>query len=276
MYENLKKGESFAGCEILAPCGKGAYGVTYLAKNPIGKTIAVKIISLPHALERELRGLRNYMAVSGEHPGLLKVFHIGKHEQCCYYTMEAADNCGDKDNYQPATLGNLMRQGKTFSPDEAVAVTKDLLKGIAVMHNADLIHRDIKPDNIIFINGKARLSDPGLVITTQEYATFAGTLGFIPPEMMEEGMPANKQSDLYAIGKVFYCMVTGNPPKMYPRFPDHMDISVCRQLFPVLSCACNTDAEKRFQSAEDFQKELPDTLAPPTFVEKLRTDFRDE
>ena len=70
MYENLKKGESFAGCEILALCGKGSYGVTYLAKNPIGKTIAVKIISLPHALERELRGLKNYMAVSGEQPGL--------------------------------------------------------------------------------------------------------------------------------------------------------------------------------------------------------------
>lgn len=274
MYENLKKGESFAGCEILALCGKGSYGVTYLAKNPIGKIIAVKIISLPHALERELRGLKNYMAVSGEQPGLLKVFHIGKQEHCCYYTMEAADNCGDGENYIPATLGNLMRQGRRFPPEEAVAISRELLNGISVMHKANLIHRDIKPDNIIFVNGKAKLSDPGLVIAEQEYATFAGTLGFIPPEMLEGGIPANKQSDLFAIGKVFYCMATGNPPKMYPRFPDDMDISICRQLFPVFSCACDRDAEKRFQSAEDFLKELPETFAPPTLLEKTRTDFR--
>ena len=230
----LKKGDLFSGCEILARCGQGTYGITYLARNPIGRKIVIKVTAVPRYTDRELKGLRNYMQVSGSHPNLLQIFHIGDSPEGFYYTMEAADNCSLTGNYLPATLGNLLRQGKRFSPDEAVTILRGLLAGIDTMHRHGLIHRDIKPDNIIFVNGTPKLSDPGLVISEGENATFAGTPGFMPPEMLTQETPADRQSDLYALGKVFYCMVTGTPPKLYPEFPDTMGISFRRQLFPVL------------------------------------------
>lgn len=270
----LKKGEFFSGCEILARCGQGSCGITYLARNPIGRKIVIKVTAAPRYTDRELKGLRNYMQVSGSHPNLLQIFHIGDFPEGLYYTMEAADNCSLTGNYLPATLGNMLRQGKRFSPEEAVTILRGLLAGIDAMHRSGLIHRDIKPDNIIFVNGTPKLSDPGLVISEGEHATFAGTPGFIPPEMLAHETPADRQSDLYALGKVFYCMVTGNPPKLYPEFPDTMGISLQRQLFPVLFQACHRRAERRFQSAGEFLDALPLTLAPPTPLEKWCTDFR--
>ena len=68
-------GEIFSGCQILAQCGKGAYGVVFLAQNPLGQKVIIKIVTSPKGSERELKGLRNYMAVSGKHPNLLHIFH---------------------------------------------------------------------------------------------------------------------------------------------------------------------------------------------------------
>ena len=270
----LKSGDVFSGCTILSLCGRGAFGVTYLAKNPIGQKIAVKIVGSANRPERELHGIRNYMRIAGTHPNLLKVFHIGELDDGFYYTMEAADDCGNGE-YVPATLGNLMRRGKRFTPEEAVKITRELLAGIQVMHDAGLIHRDLKPDNIIFVDGVAKISDPGLVIAEGETATFAGTPGFIPPEMLETGRSADKQGDLYALGKVFYCMITGYSPRRYPEFPPDMRIEVCRQVFPALSIMCNHNPGKRFRTAAEFLARLPEKIEKPTRWEKFRTDFRD-
>ena len=271
----LKKGELFFGCEILAVCGRGAFGVTYLAKDPAGRKIAVKIVGLTGRCDRELQGIRNYMRISGLHPNLLRVYHIGETEEGFFYTMEAADDCGEGSDYLPATLGNLLRRNRKFTPEEAVGIIRELLAGIQVMHDADLIHRDIKPDNIIFVGGVAKLSDPGLVITEGETASLAGTPGFIPPEMIESARPADRQSDLYAIGKVFYCMITDYPPHRYPELPKEMRIEVCRQIFPALSRMCSRSPAKRFRTAAEFLAGLPEKIESPTRWERFRTDFRD-
>ncbi len=221
----LKAGDIFSGCEILAQCGKGSFGIAYLAKNPIGQKIVIKVISSSRSSERELKGLRNYMQVSGKHPNLLHIYHIGEIPEGFYYIMEAADDCGENGIYRPATLGNLFRSRKRFTPEEAISITRDLLAGVEVMHKSNLIHRDIKPDNIIFVNGRAKLSDPGLVIEAGQSASFAGTLGFLPPEALN-GECNDQRGDLYAIGKVFYCMVTGFQPKQYPELPLDMRLEV--------------------------------------------------
>ena len=199
----LKNGDMFAGYRIAALCGKGAFGVVYLAEDPAGRKVILKIIESALYSERELEGLRNYMLISGEHPGLLRIFHIGKEGDGIYYTMEAADNCRQGDGYLPATLGNLFRLNQRQTPDDAVRIIRELLAGLKVMHDANLIHRDIKPDNIIFVNGQAKLSDPGLVAEAGQSVTFAGTLGFIPPEAFEKEMKPDPAADIYAIGKVF-------------------------------------------------------------------------
>ena len=271
----LKSGEVFFGCEILAVCGRGAFGVTYLAKDPVGRKIAVKIVGSTGRCDQELQGIRNYMRISGLHPNLLRVYHIGETEEGFFYTMEAADDCGDTSGYVPATLGNLLRRNRKFTPEEAVGIIRELLAGIQVMHDADLIHRDIKPDNIIFVDGVAKLSDPGLVISEGEMASLAGTPGFIPPEMIESARPADRQSDLYAIGKVFYCMISDYPPTRYPELPKEMRIEVCRQIFPALSRMCSRSPARRFRTAAEFLAGLPERIERPTRWERFRTDFRD-
>ena len=271
----LEDGELFSGCRILRRCGQGAYGVVYLAENVIGQKIVMKLVPHTDSSDRELRGLRNYMRISGTHPNLLQVFHIGEMDDGFFYTMEAADNLASGDDYRPATLGNMLREGRKFSPEEAVAVTRELLGGMAAVHAAHLVHRDIKPDNIIFVNGKAKLSDPGLIAEDGSTMTLAGTPGFIPPEVLLSGKPADSRGDLYAIGKVFYCMVTGNSPSEYPLLPGDMRIEVRRQLLPALMQMCNNNPAKRFKSAEAFLHGMPEKIASPTRWEKFRSDFRD-
>jgi len=263
-------GDTFSGCQIVARIGQGAFGVVYLAVNPLGQKVVIKIVTTGDNSSREMKGLRNYMTVAGSHPNLMRIFHIGEAEAGFYYVMEAADDLTPESNYTPATLGNLFRSKKIYSPEEAVNITRDLLNGLIVMHRAGLVHRDIKPDNIIFVNGKVRLSDPGLVSRAGSTTSLAGTIGFIPPEVINDNAPMDQNADLYAVGKVFYCMVTGNKPGLYPQLPPDMPVEVCRQLYPVLSRMCNRDASRRFRNAETFLAGLPEKISEPDW----RDDFR--
>lgn len=269
----FEQGEIFSGCKILHRCGQGGYGVVYLAENAIGQKIVIKIVAKTDSSSRELCGLRNYMQVSGTHPNLLQVFHIGEMKEGFYYTMEAADDLKTQDCFTPATLGNMLRNGRKFSPEEAIHIVRELLGGLAIIHDAGLVHRDIKPDNIIFVNGKAKLSDPGLVIPAGSQVSLAGTPGFIPPEIIASALPADVRSDLYALGKVFYCMVTGNHPSEYPHFPADMRIEVRRQLFPPLSQMCNTNPAKRFKSVKEFLNGMPVEIQAPTRWERWKNNF---
>ena len=271
----LKNGDSFSGCEIIGRCGKGASGITYLAKDPLGRKIVIKIVTSPNSLESELRGLRHYMQIADTDPNLLRIYHVGETDEGFYYTMEAADDCSSNCEYKPATLANLLKRYKCFTPEEAIVTIRELLEGLKVIHEAGLIHRDIKPDNIIFVNGKAKLSDPGLVIKVGETVSLAGTLGFISPEVISGECEFDRRCDLYALGKVFYCMVTGFHPKQYPMLPDDMRIAVCRQIYPALLKMCNKNPDKRFRNADEFLQGLPCQLENPTRWESLRQDFFD-
>ncbi|MBE6378177.1 MAG: hypothetical protein E7051_05090 [Lentisphaerae bacterium] len=270
----LDTGDIFAGYKIIAMCGKGASGVVYLAEDPVGRKVVLKIVESFLYSERELDGLRNYMMISGDHQGLLRIYHIGKEDNRIYYTMEAADNILDNGNYLPATLGNRFRLNERFTPEEAVDIMRELLAGLKFMHQANLIHRDIKPDNIIFVGGRAKLSDPGLVAKAGASVTFAGTIGFIPPEAFDQEMKPSPATDIYAIGKVFYCMTTGYSPGQYPQLPMDMRVEVCRQLYPALNRMCNRNPSKRFKDVDELLKNLPEKMEPPNFFERTRERFR--
>ena len=274
MVQLLKAGDFFAGYKIITLCGKGAFGIVYLAEDPVGRNVIIKIIESSLYSGRELEGLRNYMQVSGKHPNLLRIFHVGKDDNGIYYTMEAADNCQNGNSYLPATLGNIFRLNQRLSPEEAIKITRELLAGLKVMHDENLIHRDIKPDNIIFVNGQAKLSDPGLVAEAGQSVSFAGTIGFIPPEAFEHEMKPDPSIDLYAIGKVFYCMLTGYSPGQYPQLPLDMRLEVCRQVYPALNRMCNRNPAKRFKNVDEFLKNLPEKVEAPNFRERLQENFR--
>jgi serine/threonine protein kinase len=166
-----------------------------------------------------------------------------------------------------------MRQGKVFSLEEAIKITREILLDLKIIHAAGLIHRDIKPDNIIFVGNKAKLSDPGLIARQDSPLSIVGTPGFIPPEILIKNCPIDYTCDLYALGKVFYCLISGNKPEEYPHLPKDMPLEIRRQVFPILARMCNSNASKRFRSADEFLAKLPAKLRPANFYEKSLKSF---
>ncbi|MBQ6352660.1 MAG: protein kinase, partial [Lentisphaeria bacterium] len=270
----LKCGDLFAGCRIVDICGHGGFGTVYLAENAVGKPVAVKIVNTPDK-EAELKGLRCYMAESPRSPYLLPILHVGIERDELFYIMEAADPLdNDAPRYIADTLGRRLKLNGRLAPETALEVTRKIAMAVEQLHGAGLIHRDIKPDNIIFVGGEPMLSDPGLLHPADCSATLAGTLGFLPPECFSGAESNSMGSDIYALGKVFYCALSGAPPGRYPQLPRELGTTLCRKLLPVLLKACNEKKNRRFADIGELRRALPDKLPAPGPLERCGEKFR--
>ncbi|MBS1369935.1 MAG: serine/threonine protein kinase [Lentisphaeria bacterium] len=248
--------------DILQECGRGAYGEVWIARNRAGSLVALKTVARSEQIEKELAGLRSYSRIA-DSPHLIRIFHIGEVEDTLYYTMELADNLGSEKRYTPATLGNLLRRKGRFSPNETVELGNKLLAGLEVLHQAHLVHRDIKPENILCVNGEPKLSDIGLVRSISQSLSLGGTLGFIPPERLKSGSGGRSNADdLYALGKVLYCCLTGNGVEDYPSFPLSLLSDEYSHLNEVILTACNKNMALRFKTAEEFKNALENGVSP--------------
>ena len=255
----------FHGLKLLELCGCGAYGEVWYCEDISGRRMALKIVSKkklgPH-WERELRGVINYRRLTENAPGLLQLFHVEEDDKHFFYTMEAADSA-EQDWYVPDTLAHRLQDGPLPS-DRLFETLSGIFDGIKLIHAAGFTHRDIKPDNILFVNGVPKLADIGLLSSLSVTMTqLAGTLEFIPPEErtaenVEYSAPAARQrNDLYALGKVIYCTVTGNTPSDYPAVPPTMTVSLPVKLFLRLAFQlCRKEPEGRLDSIEEVAAEF--------------------
>src|SRR5262249_45163870 len=157
----------------------------------------------------------------------------------------------------PRTLKlDLQRRGR-LPVDECVQLGLSLSTTLAHLHSHGLIHRDVKPSNIIFINGIPKLADIGLVTEVEATRSFVGTEGFIPPEG-----PGTVQADLYSLGKVLYEMSMGRSRLDFPALPANWDElpadeqARLLEFNEVLVKACESEPRKRYQSAEQMAAEL--------------------
>ncbi|MBR0460139.1 MAG: protein kinase, partial [Victivallales bacterium] len=277
----LACGNMFAGCRILALCGHGTYGTVYLAEDAIGRRVALKLFESPLAGERELHGIRNYMRLHNSNVSLLEIYHTGFENGQFYYVMELADNVSPKpDEYRPDTLAERLQAQGRLPLEEAVSLCLTLLDGLESLHKAGLLHRDIKPENILFFQGKPKLGDPGLVGDFSHTLSLAGTVGFIPPELLQPDstVKPSPNTDLYALGKVLYCAVTGNPPQKYPSLPPEMDLSSLLRICAPVSDLCNAVPEKRCQDSEEARQLLLSIRTPRScpwlFWQRFCHDYR--
>jgi WD40 repeat protein len=226
---------------LLKPIGRGAYGEVWLARNIMGTPRAVKIIwrrqfESDRPYDREFAGIQGYEPVSRSSDGLMQVLHVGRNdsEGYFYYVMELADSVSSfefrvsgsevsvpletqnskLETYSPRTLRSDMKRLGRLPIADCLRVALDVVGGLARLHDRGLVHRDVKPGNIIFVNGRAKLADIGLVSTRNEGRTFVGTEGYIPPEG-----PGSPTADLFALGMVLYEAATGQPPEKFPQTP---------------------------------------------------------
>lgn len=253
--------------ELLRCIGHGSYGEVWLARTVTGQHRAVKIVSRKNFKEsrpfdREFAGMKRYEPISHQHPGLVRILHVGINQEAgyFYYMMEVADDQTggqqfDPCNYTPKTIASELHHRKRLPFEECVAIGLTLSAALAHLHQSGLVHRDIKPANIIFVNGAAKLVDIGLVAEADSTMTFVGTEGYIPPEG-----PRGPQADIYALGKVLYEISTGKDRLSFPEFPTDLAELPDRQrllgLNTVVLKACESDSVRRYLTASQMHNDL--------------------
>lgn len=258
--------------ELLQAIGRGAYGEVWLARGVTGILRAVKIVhrrsfQKDQQFEREFQGLVNFEPISRLHEGLVNVLHVGRNDAAgfFYYVMELADRVTEsspattasdqESGYVPRTLHNHTSRGEALPPKDCLRIGIELASALAFLHERGLVHRDVKPANIIFVNGRAKLADIGLVAEISEARTFVGTEGYIPTEG-----PGTPQADVFSAGKVLYELLTGWKCDRFPELPTPPPNSaggqLWRQLVGVIRRACATDTAQRFPSAKLMREDL--------------------
>jgi serine/threonine protein kinase len=261
----------------------------WLARNVMGVLRAVKIIERRHfnsdrPYEREFAGIQRYEPVSRSADGLVHVLHVGRNdaEGYFYYVMELADDAGewgsglresgsekrkstspnspapalqDPGSYVPRTLRSDLKRLGRLPVADGLRLALDVVNGLARLHDRGLVHRDVKPGNIIFVEGRAKLADIGLVSGESEGRTFVGTEGYIPPEG-----PGSPSADLYAVGMVLYESITGFQPEEFPKVPPEWFAEEAGpepfEFHEVVLKAGEGAKQRRYRSAEEMQADL--------------------
>lgn len=231
MPTKVRPNPSIPDHEVLRKIGGGSYGEIWLARGVTGALRAVKVVwredfEDERSFEREFEGILKFEPISRDHPGLVHILHVGRSIEgpaFYYYVMELGDDVtSGRDinpvEYEPRTLRADTQQakGERWDTDECIEIGIRLADALHHLHEGGLAHRDVKPANIIFVNGKAKLADIGLVALRGQ-RTFVGTEGFVPPEG-----PGSARADVYSLGKVLYEIATGNDRMSFPELPEDM------------------------------------------------------
>ena len=242
--------------------GHGAYGVVFLAEGLDGERVAVKVCRRDaigeERYERELRGAKLYRTIPSQE-GLVRMREFVEESWGFYAVMDLADNeFGDRDfaldEYRPKTLADVIEGEKALPLDECVKLGMALAKGLATLQRHHLLHRDIKPGNVIYVGGRPVLSDPGLLVEESEATSLVGTPGYVPPENFTDAA-----SDIYSLGLTLKAASFGRRLEDLDKGPA-LEADTGAKFFPawwrILNKATDPVPSRRYQSAKALLKDL--------------------
>jgi serine/threonine-protein kinase len=257
--------------------GQGGMAIVYLGRDlRYDRAVALKVIrpELRPGLgtERFLREIQ--IAAQLSHPHILPLFDSGEFDGVLYYVMPYVEG--------QSLRTRLLREGR-LPVEEAVRIAVEVLSGLAHAHARDVVHRDVKPENILLAQGTAVLTDFGIAQAVaqggSERLTEAGLLVGSPAYMSPEQVAGqiDPRSDLYAVGCVLYEMLTGAPPfggtGEISALAGHLTQAVAPisnrretvslQLEGVVIRALAKDPADRYQSAREFAEALGRIPAEP-------------
>ena len=246
---------------LVREIGHGAYGVVYLAVGTDGKRAAVKVCRREEIGEeryaRELRGARLYSAIPRT-TGLVCMKELVEEPWGFYSVMDLADHEFDgefsEDTYRPKTLASILGGVKALPLDESVKLGIALAKGLETLQRHHLLHRDIKPGNVIYVDGRPVLSDPGLIVEESEAASLVGTPGYVPPENFTAAV-----GDIYSLGLTLKAASFGRGIEDLDKGPA-LEADTSAAQFPawwrILNKATDPTPSRRYQSAKALLKDL--------------------
>ena len=254
--------------------GRGAYGVVYLAAGAGGERAAVKVCCREdigdERFARELRGAKLYRAIPPQE-GLVRMRDLVETEWGFYTVMDLADDEFASDSaassgraaspfaaasgvYRAKTLARVIEGEKALPLKESVSLALSLAKGLDVLQRHHLLHRDIKPGNVLYVKGQPVLSDPGLLVEESDAASLVGTPGYVPPERFTEAA-----SDIYSLGLTLKAASFGRQVEELDKGPA-MEADTGASHFSawwrILNKTTDPTPSRRYQSAKALLRDL--------------------
>jgi serine/threonine-protein kinase len=278
-------GETLASYQLLNMIGSGGMAEVYRARDlSLGREVAVKVL-LPE-LTQDIQFVERFRKEAShvaalEHRHVVPIYHYGEEHGLLFLVMPLL---------RGGSLRERLRHEKRFDAAEAVHITVQIAAALDAAHTAQLVHRDVKPENILFnLQGEALLTDFGLARdvppvregweqhnTTGVYGIPVGTPEYMAPEQFRRTGVIDERADIYALGAVLYEMLTGRVPfsgtpqdlaaralrgtSWLCQPPSSIVAAVWPALDPRVMTALAMDPEGRYQSARDFAEALRQTV----------------
>jgi serine/threonine-protein kinase len=252
--------------------GEGGMGSVFKAHQiSLDRDVALKVLSKalaskPSFIERFQREARVMARL--DHPNILRCYGVGEAHGYHYFSMEFVEG---------GSLQSLLAKHGKFSIADAVYVTLTCAEALGHAHEQNIVHRDVKPDNILITKaGVLKVADLGLVkahgeeVQLTQTGTGAGTPLYMSPEQFRDAKRVDQRTDIYALGCMLYVMLTGKPPfegetyvdlldakekgkstparKLNPEVPERLDLMIDKMIAKKL--------EHRYQTCAELVKDL--------------------
>lgn len=255
----------------------GGMGEVWRGRDEIlGRPVAIKVLHDHLAKDPDILERFRAEAVAAarlSHPGVIRVFDTGLDEQTCYIVMELVEG---------PTLAESLAERGPLDPAETIRVARHILDALSHAHAAGVVHRDMKPTNVLTGDHAIKVTDFGIAKAAfargdlTATGNLLGTAKYLAPEQAS-GSSVDGRADLYALGIVMYEMLTGRVPfeaetdlatamlrlTEAPTPPRSLRSGISRELEGVVVRALSLDPDDRFQSAEEMSSALERLERPP-------------
>jgi serine/threonine-protein kinase len=257
--------------KVLAEVGRGAMGVVYRAEDTtLGRIVAIKTIPLAGAKEdrdaNEARFLQEARTAGRlSHPAIITIYEMGREGDVAFMAMELLEGMD---------LRELIRGGG-LAPSQSVAIAAAVAEGLAYAHEHGIVHRDVKPGNIMVLpDGRVKIMDFGIarlhepMVKTQT-GVLLGSPQYMAPEQIV-GQPVDYRADIFSLGLVLYEMLTGVKPfagedipeltfkvaNLPARPPSHVAPGLPPVMDYIVARALKKKPGERYGNASDFARDL--------------------